>query len=141
MKMIFLIIALLFFSTSISHGQETDTLSVKENLLKESQRQHKKAVILLSAGAAGAIIGGVLLESNFCIFGCSTGEDVLAGTGGLLFLAGAGCMIASIPAFSKASKNAKKAAELSFNTQPILLPRYSNNGPKSYPALKISFRI
>lgn len=49
MKTLFLVIPLLFGSMAISLVQETDTLSQKENLLKENQRQHKKGVILLSA--------------------------------------------------------------------------------------------
>lgn len=134
-------VALLFGSISISPGQEIETLAQKENLLKESNRLHKKGVILLSAGAGGAIIGGALFSSNFCIFGCSSREDALAGTGGLLFLAGVGTMIASIPAFSKSRKATKQAAELSFINQPIYLPKYANEGPKSFPSLRLTFPL
>lgn len=69
------------------------------------------------------------------------GEDILAGIGGLLFLAGVGCMIASIPTFSKSSQTAKKAAEFSLNTQLIYLPKYANAGTKSFPSLKLSIPL
>lgn len=142
MKIHFLVIALLFGSISISFGQETDTLSQKENLMKESQRLKKKGVILLSVGAGAAVIGGALFGSNFSIFGYSSSEEtMLAGTGGLLFLAGVGCVIASIPAFSKSNKIEKEAATLSFNTQPIYLPKYANAGPKSFLSLKVSIPL
>lgn len=141
MKTLLLVIALFISSISISFGQETDTLSQKENLLKESQRLHKKGAILLSTGAGAAVIGGVLFASNFCIFGCTTSQEALAGTGGLLFLAGVGTMIASIPAFSKSGKASKKAAELSFTNQPIYLPKYANEGPKPFPSLKLSISL
>lgn len=142
MKILFLVIAILIGSISISLGQKTDTLSQKENLMKESQRMHKKGVTLLSAGAGGAIIGGALFGSNFSIFGYSSSEETLvAGTGGLLFLAGVGCMIASIHAFSKSNKIEKEAATLSFNTQSIYLAKDTNAGPKSFPSLKLTIPL
>ena len=137
---------ILFFSISLSLvlpslAQEVASPTSKEILLEQSKRQRKTGYILLGAGVGAAVIGGALFASNFCLLGCDSNDDALAGTGGILFILGSVSAIASVPVLINAGSTAKRAAELSFNTKPIYLPRNTHNGPRSYPAVQLTIPL
>lgn len=121
-----------------SFGQKAETPMTKQDYLDKSKSQKKTGFILLGAGAGSAILGGILMSSNFCIFGCTSSQDIAFGTGAGLVVAGGISMIASIPVLISGGVNANKAAELTLYSQPIDLPQHANSGSKSFPALKIS---
>jgi hypothetical protein len=137
---------ILFLSISLSLvlpslAQEVASPTAKEILLEQSKRQKKTGFILLGAGVGAAVFGGALFASNFCIFGCDSDDEALAGTGGVLFLLGVGSAIASVPVLINAGSKAKKAAELSFNPKPIYLPKGTFSGPSAIPSLSLSIPI
>ncbi|MCS5490392.1 hypothetical protein [Algoriphagus limi] len=113
----------------------------KQDYLEKSKKQKTTAFILLGGGAAVAGAGVILFSENFCIFGCTQSEVNASNAGGVMFLAGGAAMIASIPVFVSSGKNARKAAELNFNYQPMNMPRYTGAIPKSYPALTLTIPI
>ncbi|RIW16992.1 hypothetical protein D0X99_04245 [Algoriphagus lacus] len=139
------LILVLILSLGLIHpvlSQEVDSLSQRETLLELSKKQKKTGFILLGGGVGAAVIGGALFASNFCLFGgCSSQQDALAGTGGILFILGVGSAIASIPVLINSGKTARRAMELSVKSSPIYLPPKSHNGPKSYPALQLSIPL
>lgn len=140
MKKILILLFLLVMAFQ-SFSQNTKNPISKEDYLAKSQKQKKKAYILLGVGGGAAAVGGILVASNFCIFGCTDSQEAGLGTGTGLLIAGGISMAASIPVFISSSSNAKRAAELSFNSQPVYLPKHANAGPKSFPSLELSIPL
>jgi hypothetical protein len=141
MKVLILVLTL---SLGISHpvlSQEIDSLSQRETLLELSKKQKKTGFILLGAGVGAAVIGGALFASNFCLWGCDSNDEALAGTGGILFILGVGSAIASVPVLINSGSTAKRAMELSVQSTPIFLPPNSHNGPKSHPSLQLTIPL
>lgn len=132
---IFILIILLFTVQLFSQVNATLEFS-KDYYLQKSKKQNTTGWILLTSGAVIGIIGIVgfsksdFLESN---------SD--ADAYGILMLGGALSGLGSIPFFINSGSNARKAATLSINNQPIIL---QNGGslvlsPQPSLSLKIKF--
>lgn len=117
----------------------TDTANTKAFYLQKSKTQRTAGWILLGGGALLAVSGGVLFSNNFQLF--NNKNDDKAATGGVLFLTGLGCSLGSIPFFISAAHNANKAATISFNTQPILLPQQNNVVVKTQAAICVKIKL
>jgi hypothetical protein len=141
MRTLILILSISLILVLPSLAQDVASPTSKEILLKQSKRQRKTGFILLGAGVGATVIGGALVAKNFCILGCDSNDNALVGTGAALFIAGAISAIASIPVLINAGSTAKRAAELSFNTKPIYLPKGTYSGPPAIPSLSLSIPI
>ncbi|WP_187176171.1 hypothetical protein [Algoriphagus sp. AK58] len=142
MKTRILFIIMSFILVSPVMSQEKALSNQNENLLELSKKQKRTGFILLGAGIGGAVVGGALFASNFCLFGgCSSQQNALAGTGGILLILGVGSAIASVPVLINAGKTSKRAMVVSANSTPIYLLPDSHNGPKAYPGIQLSIPI
>ena len=70
-----------------------------------------------------------------------TDNESLSSFGAGMFVVGAASFISSFGVLIASRNTADKAAELSFNYQPIYLPKYANVRPKSFPSLKLSIAL
>lgn len=147
MKKQFILLSFLFGLAIQSFGQASNQ-DFEQDLLDKSQRQKKTGVILLGAGGASLVQGGVLIlngseEAVNCLgsLNCtgSEGEEWAAGT--VLFIAGGLAMLGSVPFFISAGNNKQGAAKLSLDSKPIYLPRNTHNGPRAHPAIQISIPL
>jgi len=136
-----LILSFLLAIAFESFSQNTKNPVTKEDFLAKSQKQKKQAKSLLWVGGGTAAVGGILMYSNWSLFGSTPSEQAAYATGTGLLIAGGISMAASIPLFISSSNNAKRAAGLSFNSQPVYWPKHVNAGPKSFPSLKLSIPL
>lgn len=135
MKKIILLTIISFFTTN-GFGQTMPSNEfTKEYYLQKSKNQETAAWILLSAGGALTVAGFISMDntSKNDSFGFPDDSSYYLTLGG--FAIGLG----SIPLFISSAKNARKAASLSINYQPILLPRQNNMVQNYTPSL--SFKI
>jgi len=56
--------------------------------LQQTENKIKTGHILTGIGVGSGLISGVLFVNNFCIFSCSSNENLLATTGTVLFIGG-----------------------------------------------------
>ena len=108
----------------------------KEHYLQKSKNQRTAGWVLLGAGAGIGLIGAIvsaeaLTEDWF--FGDSKKSD----TGLILGAVGAASSLASIPFFISASKNSRKAAQLSLESQRYFIPGQELSGLQLSVSLKI----
>lgn len=127
------------YTITAAAGHLIDTSANKAMYLQKSRNQRTAGWILLGGGALMAVSGGVLFSNNFELF--SSKNDDKAATGGVLFLTGLGCSLGSIPFFISAAHNANKAATVSFNRQPIVLPQQNNLVVKMQPGISVKIRL
>ncbi|TFV94721.1 hypothetical protein E4S40_11980 [Algoriphagus kandeliae] len=113
----------------------------KQDYLEKSKKQKTTAFILLGGGAALLGAGAIIGSENFCLFSCTDSQNNAMNAASVMVVAGGAAMIASIPVFVSSGKNARKAAELSLNYQPMNAPRFTGAIPKAYPALTLTIPI
>jgi len=102
----------------------------KQDYLDKSRRQKTTAFILL--GSSAAMIGTGIYLYNF-----QDGyTDVL-----VLYTAGFWTGIASIPLFISSNKNSKKAARMGLSNEPIYVPKYAVNLPRSVPSISLKIPL
>lgn len=147
MKKTFLLLSIVFGMSFQSFGQVSES-DYNQDLLGKSQSQKKTGFILLGAGGAALILGGVLAISGTeevvnCIgtLNCSSNDGNEWVAGSILALTGGLAMVSSVPFFISAGNNKQKAAQLSLNKKAIYLPRNTHNGPRTYPALELSIPL
>ena len=134
--------AFLIVNTFSASAQEMS----KQDYLDKSRTQKTTAFILLGGGIAIGLTGAILyggkgmLSVADCIalgpceeanYGFETGMMIVGGL----------ATVASIPLFVSSSNNKKKAAELSFKHQPINIPKYARNIPRSVPSITFSIPL
>jgi hypothetical protein len=120
------------FSSFSQPGSPAPALT-KQDYLQKSKKQKTTAWVLLAGGATVGVIG--LSQFNFA------GSDGEVNNGGAtaMFLTGTAAAITSIPFFSAAKKNKKKAASISFKMDRIPILQTKSMTAIKYPA--ISFRL
>lgn len=112
MKKHLLILALVLVGLKSFGQMQADTSSPRYHYLKKSQNQKTAGWIMLGAGTAMAAIGLVQFSQEFDFSGGGDGAAALSSVG---FLA----MLGSIPLFIASGRNARKAATVSLNTEPV----------------------
>ncbi len=136
-KIIYTLTILLFVLKSFS---QTPTPS-KDYYFKKSKNQYTAGWVFLGGGVAMTTIGLILGSKHTTSYGTlgSPNFDIVP-TSAVLGIAGIGAIFGSIPFFISSSKNARKAATISFNNQNILLLQQNSFVSKVQPtvSLKIS---
>lgn len=116
MKNIYFLLVL--FTTTTLLGQNTPNPEyTKEYYLQKSKNQNKTGWILLSGGTI-MIVTGIIGFSDSWYNSSNSTTDAY----GFIFLGGIVSTLASAPLFISSGSNARKAARLSLNNQPILCP-------------------
>lgn len=113
----------------------------KQDYFELSRKQKTAGWILLSGGATLAVVGSAVMYENFCVFSCSDAIESSFNAGAAMAIIGSLSMVASVPIFVSSRNNGKKAAYLSFRNQPLDIPRYTNQPPKSYPVISLSIPL
>ena len=88
----------------------------KEGYLEKSKSQKTTAWVFLASGAAATIIGVIGFSETFNL------SDNSADGYGILAIGGPVIALGSIPFFISSGNNARKAASLSINFKPTLVP-------------------
>lgn len=136
MKKIFIFLMLLLF-TIRAFGQEIPSTEFsKEYYLEKSKKQKTTGWVMLGSGAVLTIVGIIGFSSTWDDSSYSSTDAY-----GIMAVGGPLICLGSIPFFISSGNNAKKAATLSFNNQPILMPQQGLLVQNSHPslALKIDF--
>jgi hypothetical protein len=142
MKLFLLIFAVLLSPAVSSLAQQNKAGNMsKEELLNQSKKEKTTAFVLLGAGAVATGVGAALIGENFCIFGCTDSADRALAVGTGLFVGGGLAMLASIPVFISSSQKSKRAYRIQAVNEPMLIPKEVYQGPRSYPALRVSFPL
>lgn len=119
----------------MSFSQIQNTTLSKEDYLLKSKRQQTTGWILLAGGSTVAVVG-IIAFSQLDLWESSDSEW---NTAGFLLIGGVVTGLISIPFFVNSSRNARKAAVISFNSRPMLLPRNNTLTVRTVPT--ISLRI
>lgn len=130
---LFFIFSTIAFSSFSQQGSPTPALT-KQDYLQKSKKQKTVARILFWGGGTLGFIG--LSQINLA---GSIDGDVNNGPGTVMFLTGTAAVITSIPFFSAAKKNKKKAASISFKMDRVPILQAKKLVALRYPA--ISFRL
>ena len=138
MKTISIFLVILFVSLQ-SFGQN-QPLS-KEDYLQKSKNQKTTGWILLAGGTTMAVVGAIIANESYNSEWSLENDSPWFGsnfdTGAYLFLGGAAAGLASIPFFIGSAKNARKAANISFNYQKAYFPQHNTFTAKAQPAITI----
>ena len=129
-KMIFFSTVSLFTLSSFS--QTLNPTLTKDDYLQKSKKQKTTGWILFIGGTTMAVIGGLVFSDNF-----DYGSDAETDASGYLVLGGVFVDLLSIPFFISSSKNARKAASISLETQKLSPLEYNNTIPKQQMALTL----
>lgn len=106
----------------------------KQDYLDKSRRQKTTGFIMLGGGVVMATAGGILFNENFNLNGGGEAE-------GIMMVAGTLVALGSIPMFISAGNNARKAAQMSFRNEPLHIPKYAGNLPRSVPSLTLKIPL
>ncbi|MGY6742532.1 MAG: hypothetical protein ACXIUQ_07345 [Cecembia sp.] len=134
-----LITAMLFGNLLAAHAQEMS----KQDYLDKSKWQKTSAWIMLGGGVAliGIGAGIAMSEVEYLSWGTSNSKDNSTGIGETLAIVGVVSALGSIPVFISSGKNAKKAAQMSFSNEPIYIPKYAGNIPRSVPSITYTISL
>jgi len=141
------------FINCISQQTNLSPSFTKKDYLNKSKNEKKTAWILAGGGLAMSSVtlaitanNGTDAISNFLVtvFNLSTNNndnDDKTSLAGVLFFIGAVSTITSVPLFISASKNKRKAMNMSFNNQPV--PQMQNNSLvyRAIPSLKLKISL
>ncbi len=136
MKQIYFSLTLLLFV--VESFSQTPS---KDYYLQKSKNQYTAGWVFLGGGAAMVTIGIILASKHTTSYGTLSSPNIdIFPTSAVLATAGIGAIFCSIPFFISSSKNARKAATISFNNQNILLLQQNSFVSKAQPtvSLKIS---
>jgi hypothetical protein len=131
-KNIFLIMILLLTVKSLSQTVQNPEFT-KEYYLQKSKSQKTAAWVLLGVGTAITVVGVAGFASTYDDWNDNSTE-----TYGYLMIAGPLIGLGSIPLFITSGSNARKAATLSVNYQPVLLPNQGSLVQSLQPSLSIT---
>lgn len=139
MKKIILSLTLLqFVLTSFS---QPPTLT-KDYYFKKSKNQYTAGWVFLGGGVAMTTIGIILGSNHTSNYGTlgSPNFDIVPASA-VLGIAGIGAALVSIPFFISSSKNARKAATISFNNQNILMLQQNSFVSKMQPTITLKISL
>lgn len=129
---------LVLFTTTTLLGQNISNPEyTKEYYLQKSKNQNKTAWILLSGGTVMGVVGLIGFGNTYDIWDDSNESDIY----GFLMLGGGLLSTASIPLFISSGRNARKAATISFNNQPILCPTQNLYVQNPHPSLVLTINF
>ncbi|TRX36465.1 tetraspanin family protein [Flavobacterium sp. ZT3R18] len=131
-KTLIFLILLLFTAKGFSQTIPSTEFS-KEDYLQKSKTQKTTGWVFLSAGVAITIVGVIGFSNTY-----DDWSDNSTDTYGVLILSGPLIALGSIPFFISSGSNARKAATLSLNYQPILIPNQGSLVQSSQPSLSIA---
>lgn len=109
----------------------------KESYLNKSKNQRKVAWILLGAGTALAVVGGIGFDSTWDDSDSYSTTDIF----GFVLTAGIIADLVSIPFFISSHHNKKHASTLSFGNQSITSPSGKSMYQRIYPSLTFKFDL
>ncbi|PWA09596.1 tetraspanin family protein [Flavobacterium laiguense] len=132
MKKTFIFLILLLFIIKGFSQTTPSTPFSKEDYLEKSKTQKTTGWIFLSAGLAITTVGIIGFANTDDIYDNSTD------TYGALILTGPLIALGSIPFFISSGSNARKAATLSLNYQPIHIPNQGSLVQSSQPSLSVT---
>ena len=112
-----------------------DTTYTKEYYWEKSRDQRTAAWFMLGGGIALSVVG--VIGASATIFDDNNAADTYA----FVALAGVGLSLGSIPVFIASGRNARKAATLSFKTQPVFLPQQDRFIRKAQPSISIDIPL
>lgn len=135
MKKTFIFVTLLLFIANGFCQTTPSTPFSKEDYLQKSNRQKTTGWIFLSAGVVITTVGVIGFSSDSDWDSSST--DIY----GALFLGGPLIALGSIPFFISSGSSARKAAKLSLNYQPILVPSQGTLVQSSQPSLSVTINL
>ena len=142
MKQIILSIAVLLLM--IQSFSQTTALT-KEDYLQKSKNQHTAGWVLLGGGVTLSALGIIMISNStasyFSFSDSYNYSNDKSSTAGVLGIAGIGAMFGSIPFFISSSKNARKAATISFNNQKILLLQQNSFVVNAQPTVTLKIRL
>jgi hypothetical protein len=133
MRSIVLLLLLLSFGLVSICQTAGDTAFSKEYYLQKSKNRKTTGWVLLAGGTTMAVVGGIVFANSDWF----SGDDPSTDTGGYLMLGGIVMDLISIPFFISSSHYASKAASISLNNQPILLPQQQGIIAKSQPSITL----
>jgi hypothetical protein len=131
-KTIIFLILLLFIVKGFSQTTPSTPFS-KEDYLQKSKTQKTTGWVFLSAGIAITAVGVIGFNNTY-----DDWNDNSTDTYGALVLTGPLIALGSIPFFISSGSSARKAATLSLNYQPILIPNQDSLAQSSQPALSVT---
>ncbi len=130
--------SMVFLITTTLLGQNTiNQEHNKDYYLQKSKDQNKTAWILLSAGTVISVVGLIGFSSTYDLWDYSNKTDIY----GYMMLGGGLLGSASVPLFISSGKNARKAATISFNNQPILCPTQNFCVQNPQPSLLLTINF
>jgi uncharacterized membrane protein len=133
MKKILTLVILLLFMVK-GFGQTTpSTPFSKEDYLQKSKTQQTTGWIFLSVGITMTAVGVIGFNNTY-----DDWNDNSTDAYGALILTGPLIALGSIPFFVSSGSNARKAATLSLNYQPILIPNQGSLVQSSQPSLSVT---
>jgi hypothetical protein len=133
MKKTFIFLILLLFIAKGFSQTTPNTPFTKEDYLQKSKNQKTTGWVFLSAGIAITAVGVIGFNNTY-----DDWSDNSTDTYGALILSGPLIALGSIPFFISSGSNARKAATLSLNYQPILIPNQGSLAQSSQPALSVT---
>lgn len=111
-------------------------LKTKAYYLQKSKNQNTAGWVLLAGGTTLAIIGGASFNTSYN----EPGNYGKTDASGLLMLVGITADLISIPLFISSAGNARKAARVEFDYQPVNVFQ-PGLAVKFQPAIKFTFKI
>ena len=136
MKKIIFITTALLFTLKVACQTVPNTEFTKDYYLQKSKNQKTAAWILLSVGSTMTVVGVIGFSSTF-----DDWSDNSTDAYGYLMLGGPLVALGSIPFFISSGSNARKAATLSLNYQPILVPNPNSQIQNIQPALCLAINF
>lgn len=141
MKKILVGIAMALISISaFSQQKEPVQPYTKQDYLQKSKNRKTVGWVLFGGGTAMVVTGIIvasIAEPAEGVMLTSSGEDI----GIALVAGGLVADLISIPFFISSANNARKAANISFNKQPILIPGFHSFVAKAQPSVTVRIRI
>jgi len=136
MKKTFIFLILLLFMAKGFSQTTPSTPFSKEDYLQKSKKQKTAGWIFLAGGTALTVVGVIGFSSTY-----DDWDDNSTDAYGYLMLGGPLIALGSIPFFISSGSNARKAATLSLNYQPILVPNQGSLVQNSQPSLSLKINF
>lgn len=126
--------------TAIQCFAQQDPPTPPVDYLQKSKKQRTAAKVMLGAGTAMALIS-ILVVTDDVVGILEPGDKENASLADVLGFGGLAVAAGSIPLFIASGRNKRKAMNLSFNSQKILIPQRNNWSTLAVPSIKITIRF
>jgi hypothetical protein len=134
MKKIIISVALVVLAVQLFSQAPAGSALSKQDYLNKSKNQKTIGWVMLGGGVVLATAGFIAYGSQFDLSGRGEGYAI-AGAAGI------GIALGSIPFFISSAKNARKAAEISFRNQQIVMPQQNMWVLKMQPAITLKIAL